>query len=199
MAPLEIIDLTCQDTDIIIIESVDESELHITYENLPDVQIIEELSSHKERKSRRRRNDKGNRRYRKKRYEDLSDVQIIKDPYKQIEREPKLRSNQNKDGRYRKRRHQKMDPMSLKRYLINDYRELQEYNKYNRHNDFEANGGFVDYKLQSGTSKLSSSNKGFEILSKLGWKEGEGLGVDGQGIKYPVKVHHQDHRRGLGN
>ena len=46
--------------------------------------------------------------------------------------------------------------------------------------------------------KCFSSNKGFKILSKLGWKEGEGLGVDGQGIRYPVNVHKKDNRRGLG-
>ncbi|ELU41488.1 G-patch domain-containing protein [Rhizoctonia solani AG-1 IA] len=30
-------------------------------------------------------------------------------------------------------------------------------------------------------TKISSSNKGFGMLAKMGWKEGEGLGASGQG------------------
>ena len=39
--------------------------------------------------------------------------------------------------------------MSLKRYLGNEYEELHKFNKYNRYKDFEANKGYIDYKLQS--------------------------------------------------
>ena len=34
--------------------------------------------------------------------------------------------------------------------------------------------------------KLTCENVGFQMLQKLGWKEGEGLGSEGQGIKVPV-------------
>ncbi|KAM6948462.1 SURP and G-patch domain-containing protein 1 [Aplochiton taeniatus] len=34
--------------------------------------------------------------------------------------------------------------------------------------------------------KLTVENLGFKMLMKMGWKEGEGLGSDGQGIKAPV-------------
>ena len=81
MALRVMIDLTCQDTDIFIIES----EVNIAYEELSDIQIIGESSSHIERKSRMRQNKKGNRHYRKKKYEDLQDFQIIKDPYRKRE------------------------------------------------------------------------------------------------------------------
>lgn len=34
--------------------------------------------------------------------------------------------------------------------------------------------------------KLTVENLGFQMLMKMGWKEGDGLGSDGQGIKAPV-------------
>lgn len=34
--------------------------------------------------------------------------------------------------------------------------------------------------------KLTVENLGFQMLMKMGWKEGDGLGSGGQGIKAPV-------------
>ena len=34
--------------------------------------------------------------------------------------------------------------------------------------------------------KLTCDNIGYQMLQKLGWKEGEGLGQEGQGITQPV-------------
>ena len=34
--------------------------------------------------------------------------------------------------------------------------------------------------------KLTCENVGYQMLTKMGWKEGEGLGTEGQGIKTPV-------------
>lgn len=34
--------------------------------------------------------------------------------------------------------------------------------------------------------KLTVENIGYQMLIKMGWKEGDGLGLDGQGIKNPV-------------
>ncbi|CAI2726903.1 unnamed protein product [Schistosoma spindalis] len=41
---------------------------------------------------------------------------------------------------------------------------------------------FSEYKQ----FKLTCENVGFQMLEKMGWKEGEGLGIDGQGIVNPV-------------
>jgi hypothetical protein len=34
--------------------------------------------------------------------------------------------------------------------------------------------------------ELTCENVGYKMLEKLGWKEGEGLGQEGQGITIPV-------------
>ena len=36
-------------------------------------------------------------------------------------------------------------------------------------------------------NKLSTDNKGFKLLQKMGWTEGEGLGSSGQGIVNPIR------------
>ena len=41
--------------------------------------------------------------------------------------------------------------------------------------------------------KLTCDNLGYQMLQKLGWKEGEGLGSEGQGIKTPVNKSVQLH------
>lgn len=44
-----------------------------------------------------------------------------------------------------------------------------------------------------------SSNKGFKLLSKMGWKEGSGIGKAEAGIKEPVQLKAQQGTSGLGN
>ncbi|KAE8632626.1 hypothetical protein XENTR_v10001604 [Xenopus tropicalis] len=43
--------------------------------------------------------------------------------------------------------------------------------------------------LEFANKKLTEGNVGFQMLSKMGWKEGQGLGTSGSGIKNPVKVY----------
>jgi len=46
---------------------------------------------------------------------------------------------------------------------------------------------------------ISDSNKGFKMLAKMGWKEGEGLGSENnQGIVEPIKIEQRVERAGLG-
>ncbi|CAA9999163.1 unnamed protein product [Nesidiocoris tenuis] len=47
--------------------------------------------------------------------------------------------------------------------------------------------------------KLTEENKGFKMLQKLGWSEGQGLGSDGGGIVEPInKARMRDNNQGLG-
>ena len=41
---------------------------------------------------------------------------------------------------------------------------------------------YSDYK----EFEITCENIGFQMLQNMGWKEGEGLGSEGQGIKKPV-------------
>ncbi|KAL5542998.1 hypothetical protein UlMin_010708 [Ulmus minor] len=45
---------------------------------------------------------------------------------------------------------------------------------------------------------IDSSNIGFQLLKKHGWKEGTGLGVSEQGRLEPIQTHLKNNKRGLG-
>ncbi|GLT27300.1 hypothetical protein SLA2020_023080 [Shorea laevis] len=49
----------------------------------------------------------------------------------------------------------------------------------------------------SGTT-IDSSNIGFKLLKKHGWKEGTGLGVSEQGRLEPVEAYFKNNKQGLG-
>ncbi|XP_048198556.1 SURP and G-patch domain-containing protein 2 [Perognathus longimembris pacificus] len=46
--------------------------------------------------------------------------------------------------------------------------------------------------------KLTGQNLGFQMLQKMGWKEGHGLGSSGTGIREPVSLGMRSEREGLG-
>ena len=53
--------------------------------------------------------------------------------------------------------------------------------------------------IKEGLSKpIAAGNKGFDMLLKMGFKQGQGLGATGKGKKEPVGVEIKDGRRGLG-
>ena len=54
-------------------------------------------------------------------------------------------------------------------------------------------------KSESKMLRLDYQNKGYKMLTKLGWKPDEGLGIRGQGLKYPIEVEQLTYRMGLGN
>ncbi|OMO62316.1 hypothetical protein COLO4_33141 [Corchorus olitorius] len=48
------------------------------------------------------------------------------------------------------------------------------------------------------TTAIDSSNIGFKLLKKHGWKEGTGLGISEQGRLEPVQAYVKNNKRGLG-
>lgn len=77
-----------------------------------------------------------------------------------------------------------LPPEELKKFM-----EQYEAKKSNRQPDLS------DYKEY----KLREDNVGFQMLQKLGWKEGQGLGSSGTGIVDPVnKAPQRDGNQGLG-
>jgi hypothetical protein len=48
-------------------------------------------------------------------------------------------------------------------------------------------------------SAIGSSNIGFQLLKKSGWKEGTGLGAQEQGRLEPVQTRVKNNKRGLGS
>ncbi|CAN8256850.1 unnamed protein product [Cochlearia groenlandica] len=50
----------------------------------------------------------------------------------------------------------------------------------------------------SSWAAIKSSNIGFQLLKKQGWKEGTGLGVAEQGILVPVQAEPKHNKRGVG-
>ncbi|XP_044744672.1 angiogenic factor with G patch and FHA domains 1 isoform X1 [Coccinella septempunctata] len=54
-------------------------------------------------------------------------------------------------------------------------------------------------QVSSLDESISSKNKGFQLLSKMGWKEGQSLGKEGQGILEPIKLVSNEGTTGVGS
>jgi len=52
--------------------------------------------------------------------------------------------------------------------------------------------------MDEGCNALTSGNKGYNLLRKLGWKENTGLGAHGEGRKVPIIPEMKQGRGGLG-
>ncbi|KAK7390764.1 hypothetical protein VNO78_18827 [Psophocarpus tetragonolobus] len=53
-------------------------------------------------------------------------------------------------------------------------------------------------EMSGSATAINSSNIGFQLLKKQGWKEGTGLGISEQGRLEPVETHVKTNKRGLG-
>ncbi|XP_070543425.1 SURP and G-patch domain-containing protein 1-like [Ptychodera flava] len=71
------------------------------------------------------------------------------------------------------------------KHFIGDFLPKEELEKFMEHVKALKEGGtpdLSDYREY----KIKEDNIGYQMLQKAGWKEGEGLGSEGQGIKQPV-------------
>ncbi|CAD7093022.1 unnamed protein product [Hermetia illucens] len=84
------------------------------------------------------------------------------------------------------------------KHHIGDFLPPEELKKFMEKYDAKKNNrtpDLSDYKEY----KLTEDNIGFQMLQKLGWKEGQGLGASGTGIVDPVnKAPQRDANQGLG-
>ncbi|CAF0743132.1 unnamed protein product [Adineta steineri] len=47
-------------------------------------------------------------------------------------------------------------------------------------------------------TSISSANVGHQLLQKIGWTPGNGLGLNQNGIKSPISINFHQRRQGLG-
>jgi len=82
------------------------------------------------------------------------------------------------------------------KHHIGDYLPPEELKKFmEKYDKSERQPDLSDYK----EFKLKEDNVGFQMLQKLGWKEGQGLGAEGSGILEPVnKASQRSQNQGLG-
>lgn len=79
----------------------------------------------------------------------------------------------------------KLNDMGKGKHHIGDFLPPDELAKFMETFDALKEGREPDHSEYK-KFKLTCENVGFKMLEKMGWKEGEGLGSEGQGIKNPV-------------
>ncbi|XP_016103756.1 SURP and G-patch domain-containing protein 1-like [Sinocyclocheilus grahami] len=80
---------------------------------------------------------------------------------------------------------EQLTDMGKGKHFIGDFLPPDELEKFMETFKALKEGRDPDYSEYK-EFKLTVENIGFKMLMKMGWKEGDGLGSDGQGIKNPV-------------
>ncbi|NXA42577.1 SUGP1 protein, partial [Eudromia elegans] len=80
---------------------------------------------------------------------------------------------------------EQLTQMGRGKHFIGDFLPPDELEKFMETFKALKEGREPDYSEYK-EFKLTVENIGYQMLMKMGWKEGEGLGSDGQGIKTPV-------------
>ena len=111
--------------------------------------------------------------------------------------------SKSKKERLRKKEQKRLlNKYSLKNY--GDQRVATDDSAYNdraeqRRKEKGSDNPYEATHSASLDKAIDDTNKGFNMLSKMGWKKGEGLGVESnQGIVEPIKIETREERAGLG-
>lgn len=85
-----------------------------------------------------------------------------------------------------------------------DYKPVKFARKYNDRAAARRREKGVDVpnaktEASSTSVPISKKNKGFKMLEKLGWSQGQGIGKDASGMSEPIDVEMRAERAGLGS
>ncbi|XP_069818357.1 SURP and G-patch domain-containing protein 2 [Dendropsophus ebraccatus] len=95
----------------------------------------------------------------------------------------------------------KVGMLPPKRVCLVEEREVHDPVRieYERPRGRASNKRKKSVDLEFANKKITQQNVGFQMLSKMGWQEGEGLGSRGLGIKNPINVGAVSAGEGLGS
>mmetsp|Transcript_37118 Transcript_37118/g.47707 ORF Transcript_37118/g.47707 Transcript_37118/m.47707 type:complete len:219 (-) Transcript_37118:324-980(-) len=85
-----------------------------------------------------------------------------------------------------------------KAHHIGQFLPKEELDEFLKKADAVKSGKPVEQESDFADKKLDSSNLGFQMLQKAGWKEGEAVGQKKQGIVEPVNMHKATESAGVG-
>ncbi|OQR73200.1 SURP and G-patch domain-containing protein 1-like [Tropilaelaps mercedesae] len=92
---------------------------------------------------------------------------------------------------------QKLTQMGRGKHHMGDFLPTEELEQFMKRYEALKNGQNVNFSSYE-ENKLKEDNVGFQMLQKMGWNEGSGLGAQGAGITAPVAAQGNTEQRGLG-
>lgn len=91
----------------------------------------------------------------------------------------------------------KLTHMARGKHHMGDFLPTEELEQFMKRYEAVKNGQSVNFNSYE-ENKLKEDNVGFQMLQKMGWSEGTGLGAQGAGITTPVAAQGNTEQRGLG-
>ncbi len=88
-------------------------------------------------------------------------------------------------------------PIVLKKTVVNNAKELLYCEVYESLTKKKTKD--TSAKTTFSFQRLGCTNIGYQMLEKMGWQQGDGLGTDKDGIVEPVEIVIRKKRSGLGN
>lgn len=115
---------------------------------------------------------------------------VVHEPPPNLPHKEQLKLLQKRYGLQNEKYQEKPSGTSNKNY--SDRAEKRRVKVGSSHDGFKVEQASVN-------QSISSENKGFKLLSKMGWSEGKSIGKSDSGIKEPVQLKTQQGTSGLGS